>query len=99
MAEINPASKSRASIPVPFLAEPLVKTDRSSTTYYSPSKYKMDPILFSNIYLYHNQQIVKTEGQSCADIKGADVVFLSVMIVQKDSMEAVVARCREFDDG
>jgi hypothetical protein len=49
MTGINPASKSRASIlPLSLL---LVRIDRSSTTYYSPSKYEMDPILFSNIYL------------------------------------------------
>jgi hypothetical protein len=50
MTGINPASKSRASI-LPLSLLTLVRIDRSSTTYYSPSKYEMDPILFSNIYL------------------------------------------------
>lgn len=34
---------------------------------------------------------------SDADIKWADAVFISAMIVQKDSMKAVIRRCRAFD--
>jgi radical SAM superfamily enzyme YgiQ (UPF0313 family) len=47
---------------------------------------------------HYNLKLVdmNTTPLTDADIEWADAVFLSVMIVQKASMEAVVARCREF---